>query len=191
MNAEQKTGTGGHRGPRLLLGGMKLAAPLVLILGAIALALAVLKPVPEDGQAGPRNYATIEDAESALGVQLLSPGYFPDYLRWPAATVQGRRAPYPQADMTFVDRTSGKPSLWLHQEISTSDDWKPALPGQASPGARAPIDIGDYRGWMIMYRDTEGVEYGQLLWRQGDRLLSLTGVYPEPELLRMARTMAP
>ncbi|MDP3063552.1 MAG: hypothetical protein Q8O40_10165 [Chloroflexota bacterium] len=175
-----------------LLEGVKVVVPPVLLLGSIALALALLSLVPSRFQAeGPKQYATIEDAELALGTQLLLPGYFPDYLVWPPERIEGQRQPAVQADVTFLDRASRQQALWVHQELSERQEWTPSLPRPATVVERSSEHVNGATAWLVTYRDAQGVTYRQLYWRQDGRLLSVTAIYAQEELERMARTTAP
>lgn len=176
----------------VVLEAIKVAAPPALLLGGIALALALLNLAPSRFQArGLQVYASVEEAEQALGTQLLLPGYFPDYLDWPAMRIEARLSPTVQADLTFADRASGQPSLWVHQEVSERQEWDQKLPQATTIAARSSVEVNGAPAWLVVRRDARGAEYRQLYWRQDGRLLSLTTTYPQGELERMARTMAP
>lgn len=175
-----------------LLEGVKVVVPPTLLLGGIALVLALLSLVPAHFKAeGTKQYANIQDAELALGTKLLLPGYFPDYLVWPPARIEGRRQPTVQAEVTFLDRVSQEPALWVHQEISDRQEWTPSLPRPVTVVGRASEQVNEASAWLVTYRDAQGTEYRQIYWRQGERFLSITSIYTQSELERMARTMAP
>src|SRR5512139_3062881 len=66
-------------------------AAWLLVIGSAAVVLKGLDQVPTlvaGAPPGVRVYASIEDAERAIGASVWMPGYYPDELRWPPARVE-------------------------------------------------------------------------------------------------------
>jgi hypothetical protein len=138
---------------------------------------------------GVTGYSSIEQAERALGRNLLVPPYFPDTLRWPPTSVEATAGPSPAVILRFAGRDGRRDRLQLCE-----------TPG---PGATAPqevlpdvavletatISIEGKRGRLARVLTEEGRLLHELTWRNGERLLVLRFDGPVDQLLAMAQSI--
>ena len=163
--------------------------PLVLTVGFVALILRILALVPPWLQPeGPRSFATVEEAERALGLRVTLPAYFPDYLVWPPARITGQHEPYPQLSISFLSREKGTEALWLVRAVPETREQLPHLIVPADIRETGPFVVGDLAGTRIVALGG-GIIYYQFSWWQEDQYMVIATTYPEEELLSMVRSM--
>ena len=174
-----------------LLGALKAAGVLAVVLGAIALGLYILDLVPPLLTPEPEQaYATVEEARRATGMPVYLPTYYPEYLRWPPHEVRGRVAPGPRISITVTLRETGRPVLWLEEWPSSSKQTPPDLPNTARITVRETVVLREgVIAEVTGYTDLDARLYYRLIWDQEDVRVSLTAGLPREELLRMAGNM--
>jgi len=173
--------------PKLIL------APL-LIVGLIALALYLLGIVPgylQSPVGGVEEYDSIEEAESELGLEILIPAYFPSYLSWPPAKIQGQLEPIPMTQVLFLDSDRHTSALLIYQIISDREDLPIDLPWIETVLQEMPVTINGNDGELIMGRGTDGQLVNGVHWiEDGVHFVAVT-THPVQELLTLARSMHP
>ncbi len=167
-----------------------ILAPLILI-GTAAFSLYLLGMVQDylhPPEHGPREYASIEEAEADLGFQITVPTYFPSYISWPPAEITGQLLPVPQVETVYHSQYGAK--ILVITQIA-SDIGKPPdeLPwGKAIPG-NTPITMDDNTGVMIAARDADGQLLNGAYWESDSFFYVVITSRSERELLTIVRSM--
>jgi hypothetical protein len=175
--------------------------PFLLTMATIALVLRVLNAVPgywemltaEPVQAPPSltehlRYSSIEEMERDLGISVALPRYFPSYLVWPPDSVRGQREPSAVASLLFVS-DEGQQALQVRQIFWTGDALPFDIPEPLQVQERREVEMDGGIGVLLMGQSQVGTPVNQLRWRSGDVHIVVTTIYPEEELLRIARSM--
>jgi hypothetical protein len=164
-------------------------AGLLVVLGGTALGLAGLDALPSWIAGEPRDVRLVEsvaEAERRLRARLILPGYFPDTIAWPPATVRLRAGPVPGVSLEFDGRRGGR-HMVLAQAVRPGD-----LPDRLLAPVPAldttPIAIGGGRGVLRRYVGPDGTVWRELTWRVRERELVLRSRGSVEEMVRMART---
>ncbi len=166
-----------------------LLAPVVV--GIVALALFFLGTLPAHLQkpAGVTDYETIEAAQSELGFKVLLPTYFPNYLAWPPARVQGQTTPVPAIELDFLSSVQQTDTLALLQIISDVEDLSMPVPWVVNVSERMPVTINSIPGQLIIGRDKNGNLLNAVQWRVSGRHFVLVTTKSVRELLLLARSI--
>lgn len=168
-----------------------LLAPVVV--GALALVLYLLGLVPAYVQSttGVTEYPSIEAAESELGFRIIIPTYFPSYLAWPPARIEGRLEPERRVEMLFISATQQTKALVIQEIVTENGDVDRPLPWIETIQQTIPVAIGDSEGKLVVGRDADGQLVNAVTWRSGSMTLVMVTTRPVPELLTLARSMHP
>ncbi len=169
--------------PRLML------APVVVGIAALALYLLGMVPTYLQGTTGIKEYSTIEQAESALGFDILVPAYFPSYLAWPPAEIKGQLEPLPMVQMLFLSHDRHTEVMLVYQMVSDSDDLPIALPWIKTILQEVPTDINGNSGRLVVGERTDGQRINGVYWKVDDFHLVVVTTQGIPELLTIARSM--
>jgi hypothetical protein len=135
---------------------------IVLVTGGTAIGLRILKEIPSLIQENTRTlYRTTEEAESALGVKVLLPAYFPETFAWPPRQIMVMRDGNTSVvTMTFSVHKQQKPELMIQQIFG-----------------RELIGTDEHPDW------------ARVAWKMADRTVILTSDCDRETLLKMARSM--
>ncbi len=168
--------------------------PLLLVVAVVAVALRLLNLVPAHikAQTEAREYATVEQVESALGIKVILPAYFPDYLSWPAYQITVRRRPAIDIRLHFLSRDGSREALSISEILWPWEDVPPPV-AIAEPGKvlqRTSIQVDGARGTLLVGQGADGGNLNQLRWQQGDRYIVVTTIHSLPELVRIAGSMS-
>ena len=169
-----------------------LFAPPLLVLAGIALALYLLGFAP--GQlAGEKRYefTTVREAERTLGLRILLPAYFPDYIRWPPAHISGGNRPRQSVALAFLAQDGSGEVLWLQERSRPSTPLTAPTPEGGKLLESQPVTVGSESGWLVRWVTARGEERRQLVWRTGQVEVTLTTVLPVADLQRMAESIHP
>jgi hypothetical protein len=177
--------------------------PFLLTIATIALVLRLLNAVPgyweglttEPVQVPPSltehlRYPGIEEMERDLGVSVALPRYFPSYLVWPPDSVRGQREPVPVASLLFAS-SDGQQALQIRQIFWAGDALPFEVPEPLQLLERRGVEMEGGAGLLLIGQSQAGTPVNQMRWRDGDVHLVVTTIYPEEELLRIARSIHP
>lgn len=170
-----------------------ILAPL-LIIGLMALALYLLGIVPgylQSPVGGVQEYNSIEAAESELGFEIVVPAYFPSYLSWPSAKIQGRLEPVPMVQMLFLSSDQRTETLLIYQIVSDSRDLPITLPWIETIWQEMPITVSGNEGKLVVGTRADGHLVNGVYWRDDGRHFVVVTTQPVQELLTLARSMYP
>jgi len=162
-----------------------------LVAGVAALALYLLGLVPgylQPPENGPRDYASIAEAEADLGMSIILPAYFPSYLAYPPAEIRGQREPLPSAQLTFHGQYGDTPVLIITQ--TRGDNGAPvSLPWMEKAGNRTTITIGEGEGTLVNGAGKDGQPLAGAYWQAGGYSFTVVTTRSERELLNIIRSM--
>ena len=163
----------------------EIVLPLLATLVLVALGLRLLGALPSLWlQPSVTAFASVEEAERALGARIWLPVYFPDYLDFPPQAIRVEREPVPRVFLSFRGREEGEGTrLTITQVLSAEDTLPPeVLPPTAIRGR--VVDIAGVPGLLA----PEGNGY-RIYWRADDRHLVVKASLPLEELLRIVRSL--
>ncbi len=169
------------------------AIPIIVVLGAVALGLRLLKEAPPTlaGETRVVSYSSVVSAQLALGTAIVIPSYFPDYLVWPPKSVLAQKKPFPSALLTVASQSAGDDTLWIYQSRSLREEPLIALPRHAVIYQTAEATLNAVEGEMVIGKSAKGTPLNQLSWREGDLRHVVLATLPPEELLKIARSMTP
>ena len=158
---------------------MRRAAIFAVVLGGAAGALVLLDGVPTAFESdAPRFFATLSEAETAMGARFTLPAYFPDHLEWPPSVIEARAAPL-QLAIDVRERAGGDPVILLREWEGDATHFRPPLDLRIT-GAGAAWEIG---------LDVSGREWRRARVKDGTRDVELTARVSERDLRRMLDTL--
>ncbi len=163
----------------------EIILPLLATLVLVALGLRLLGALPSLWlQPSLTAFASVEEAERALGARIWLPVYFPDYLDFPPQAIRVEREPVPRVFLSFQGRGEGEGTrLTITQVLSAEDTLPPeVLPPTAIRGR--VVDIAGVPG--LVASEEDGY---RIYWRAADRHVVVKAVLSLEELLRIARSL--
>lgn len=167
----------------------RTAAGLLVVLGGASALLAALDAVPSWIAGEPRSVrrvSGVEEAERRLRARLILPGYFPDTIAWPPASVRVAGAEAGGAALAFDDRL-GFPHMLLVQTARPGELPEGLLPAATVLDEAASV-LPAGRASLRRIVGPDGQVWRELAWRQKGRLVVLRSRGTVEEMLRMART---
>lgn len=173
-----------HRAPRAV-------AVWLLVMAASGVLLSALDHLPGLLLGAPRRarvFASIEEAERALGVRLWLPSYFPDELAWPPSRVEADAAVPPTVAIRVRGRADGRERLVIAQSLGGRATPPPRLlpPGEVMNAA--DVVVGRQRGRLV--RVLVGADsLRDVWWDQGSRRVTLRYAGPVDRLLLIAASL--
>ena len=171
----------------------KIVVSLGLILGMIAISLFLLGKAPAYLQGpykGLREYASITAAEAGLGFDIAVPAYFPNYLTWPPAHIEGQIEPVTFSRLTFVSSRGNEEMLVIYQITPDGDDLPENIPWKRPPQAALPVTIGGFEGSLVV-NTSDDAWTNAVFWRDADYYHLLTTTQDTRELLLLGRSIHP
>ena len=168
-----------------------MLAPLVVGIVALALFLVGMVPAHLQGPAGIREYDSLEQAELELGFDIVVPAYFPSYLSWPPASIQGQLEPVPMVRMLFLSSKQHAETLLIYQIVSDSKDMPVALPWIETVQQEMPVTMSGNDGMLIVGRGADGRLINGVHWLTDGFQFVVVTTHPVQELLTLARSMHP
>lgn len=171
--------------PKLLL------APVVVGVLAIVLHLLGLVPAYIQGNNGIIEYSGIEAAESGLGFKIIIPAYFPSYLAWPPARIEGRLEPERSVELLFLSSSQQTRALVIRETVTENGPLPLPLPWIDTVQETMSVAIGESEGKLLVGLDANGQVVNGVAWRDGNMTLVMVTTRPVPELLTLARSMHP
>ena len=164
----------------------------VFVMAATSLILAGLNRVPDLAGRNPRRVrsaATLSAVEARLGQGLLVPAYFPQWLRWPPASVRYVEGPPAVVAFTLAARDDGRPVLVIAQAIARHAEVPPRLLPPGTVLESAPVRIFDEPGILSRIALRDGDEWQDLSWVEQGRPVVFRFRGHSPDVLRMARSL--
>jgi len=163
----------------------------VVVMALAAGALKALDRVPAllAGTAhGARVFASIEEAERAVGARIWLPAYYPDELAWPPASIEVSATEPPTVLVRLAGRDGGRDRLVVAQSIG----WETPPPAGFLPPAQelgsADIALGGHRARLS--RVLLGPhEMHDLRWDQDRRRVTLRYRGPVDTLMLVAASL--
>lgn len=169
----------------------KIFISLMLIMGLVTGTLVILNAVPPliHKDQAIQTFDTIEEAEYKLGVRLLLPAYFPDYISWPPTKTQVQQRPYRMVSLSFQGRRNQDLMMTIHQVFSEQTLTLPELFPVTSFGRGIPIKLNTQKATFATFVKGDGQRWNCVWWRGSDRQVIITARFPEIELLKIAKSM--
>jgi hypothetical protein len=166
----------------------------VVVVGMMALALYLLGMVPaylQSPAGGVKEYDSIEEAAWELGFEIVVPAYFPGYLSWPSAKIQGQLEPVPMTQILFLSSDQRTEALLIYQIVSDSQDLPVALPWIEIIWQEMPITISGNEAKLVVGARADGHLVNGVHWRDDGLHFVVVTTQPVQELLALARSMYP
>ena len=162
-----------------------------LVLGAVVLVLYLLGIAPDYIQTpeyGPREYHSMQEAESDLGFEIATPSYFPSYLSWPPARIYGQREPSPMVQTLFLSQ-GGSETLLIYQIASGSEALPVYVPWVNTILQQTPISIDTHEGVLLAGIRTDGQPVNGAYWKSDSFYFIVVTTRSARDLLTIARSM--
>ena len=138
---------------------------------------------------GVTRYPNIEQAEHALGNDVLVPPYFPDTLRWPPTSVEVTSGPSPAVALHFAGRDGRPDRLQICETLGPdAASAREILPDVAVLETATVLVEGTRAGLRRVLTD-DGRLLHELTWRMGQRLFVLRFDGPVDQLVAMAQSL--
>jgi hypothetical protein len=169
----------------------RLIGAWTLVIAAAAAGLAALDRLPAliaGTPHGARVFASVEEAERAVGARIRLPGYYPEDLRWPPTRIEVSRSVPPTVVIRVAGRDGARERLVVAQCIRGTASPPPDLlpPGQAMETTR--VQLGSTTAHLV--RVLLGPrELHDVWWDQRERRITLRYTGPVRQLLLMAESL--
>ena len=171
----------------------KIVLSITILVCVVSISLYLLKKVPAYMQEREqRSYGSVEEAERSLGLRIFLPAYFPDYLIWPPKEIKVARKPSLMITLIFISQEDRRPSLIIHEIISSRDQSKGAGVGLMEPerdSEKIQVSVGGEKGTQELGVLEAGRRWTQLSWKHGDRKMVLRSNRSVEDLLKIARSI--
>lgn len=138
-----------------------------------------------------QKYQNIEEAEARLGIDIMLPAYYPDYLAFPPARIEVEQEPVLLISLFISSREEGKGILIIREIISHSLSLPPGAPRLKEVWEETEVGIDGNLGTLILGKGSDGNFYNEVVWRAEDRHFILTTTLPPAELLKIAQSLHP
>ena len=163
----------------------EVALPLLATVVLVALGLRLLGALPSVWLGPPVTvFASVEEAERAVGARIWLPVYFPEYLDFPPEAIRVEREPVARVWLSFRGRGEAEGArLTITQVLTTQDTLPPEVLAPAATLGR-PVDIAGYIGFV-----GEEAEGYRIYWRAADRHVLVTATLPLQEMLGIVRSL--
>jgi hypothetical protein len=164
----------------------------VFVMGATTLILAGLNHVPDLVGSNPRRVrsaASLSAVEARLGQGLLVPAYFPQWLRWPPASVRFVEGPPAAVAFTLEGRDDGRPVLVIAQAIARHAEMPLRLLPAGVVLESAPVRIFDEPGTLRRVQLPDGDAWQDLSWIEQGRPVVFRFRGHSADVMRMARSL--
>jgi hypothetical protein len=171
--------------------GGKTIGAWIVVMAATVVALKALDRVPAllaGTPHGARVYASIEEAERAIGARVWLPAYYPDELDWPPASVEATVNEPLVVVVRLAARADGSERLVLAQSIGSPAAPPDAFLPRADELSAAEVEVGRHRARLA--RVLVGpYERHELRWDQAGRCVTLRYAGPVDTLLSIAASL--
>ena len=167
-----------------------IAPTLVVAISAVVLFFIGQAPPHLPGYTpAPKQFDSVEQASSELGIDVKTPVYFPNYLTWPPAEIKGQIKPFTMVELAFNSSDELNIILLVYQIASDSPDLPIALPWIKTVSERIPTIIGTNPGEIIIGQRADGQIINAAHWKSGGQHFLVVTVMPVKELLAIAKSL--
>ncbi len=177
---------------RLLKETKEIILKPVMLVGAVSLVLYLLGMVPGYLQSpidGVKEYESIAAAESELGFDIIEPSYFPNYIAWPPAKIQGQLYPIPTTTMLFLSSGYDTEALLICQVASNMEDLPITLPWIETVLQETPITISGNKGMLVIGKNANGRVINGVYWKANDFHFIVITIHSVQELMTLASSI--
>jgi|BarGraNGADG00212_1021973.scaffolds.fasta_scaffold00826_7 hypothetical protein len=164
----------------------------LLLVGAFAVGLKAADRVPAlmaGTPHGARIYATVAEAEHAVGAKIWVPAYYPDTMAWPPARIDLWPGPPTSVALRILGRADGRERLVLvqslHAPASPPDELLPAVHVLTTNA----VTVGRHPATLTRVLAPSGQLLHDVWWDQGPRRLTLRYSGPVEELILIATSL--
>jgi len=177
------------------MGKMKKIIRIVIFLLVISLLVIILKGmnwVPVALQKDVmKKYASIDEMKSQLKfTKIYLPAYFPGDFIWPPSTVLAQDVPYPAIVLEFKMKDRDSVGLIITQ--SSSSQFRYGRRAEVSSDPKEMTYSLEGRNTIITYGTCNGGAIcSSIKWNEKDQWLTIFGLTPKEELIRIAESMLP
>jgi hypothetical protein len=164
----------------------------LLVVAAFALGLKAADRLPtllSGTPHGVRVYATVADAERALGARIWLPAYYPDTLAWPPSRVDTWPGPPAMVALHVNARAGGQERMVLVQSFGAPAGPPPLLLPPAQVLTTTDVPIGGRTGLLMRVVAPGGEVMHDVSWDHGQRRVTVRYHGPVEELLLIAASL--
>jgi hypothetical protein len=138
---------------------------------------------------GVTRYQDIEQAERALGQDVLVPPYFPDTLRWPPTSIEATAGPSPAVALRFAGRDGRPDRLQICETLGPDEASAREILPDVAVLETATVLVEGTRARLRRVLADDGRLLHELTWRLGQRSFVLRFDGPVDQLLAMAQSL--
>jgi hypothetical protein len=138
---------------------------------------------------GARVYATVGEAQDAIGARIWVPTSYPDSLAWPPARVDAWPGPPTSVAIHVREREGGRERLVLVQSIGAPAPPPVILLGPAQMLMAVDVTVGSHKATLTRVLAESGHVLHDLSWDEGTRRLTMRYTGPVEELLAIAASL--
>jgi len=171
--------------PKALRSWLLLVAAFAAVLKATDRVPALLAGTPH----GARIYASITEAEHAIGARIWAPSSYPDSLAWPPSRVDAWPGPPTSVAVHVSGRKDGRDRLVLVESIGAPADPPAALLDEVEVLMAMTVRVGRRNATLTRVVAPDGQVLHDLSWDEGSRRLTMRYAGPVEELLLMAASL--
>lgn len=138
---------------------------------------------------GVTRYPDIEQAERALGYNVLVPPYFPDTLQWPPTSIEVTTGPSPAVALHFGGRDGRPDRLQICETLAPDTASAREILPDVAVLETATVFVEGTRAGLRRVLTDDGRLLHELTWHTGQRLFVLRFDGPVDQLLAMAQSL--
>jgi hypothetical protein len=164
----------------------------LVVVAVSALAIKALDRVPgwvSGTPQGVRVYASVTEAEAALGARVWLPAYYPDSLAWPPSRVAARPGRPASVALRVIGRPSGRERLVIVESIGGTAPPPPELLAPAEVLTESQVAIGGRAAVVARVVIPGGEVVHDVRWDHDERRIVLRYHGPVEELLLIAESL--
>jgi hypothetical protein len=170
---------------RIVQSWLVVVACMTLALKAVDRVPALLSGAPH----GVRAYASVADAERAIGARIWMPAYYPDSIAWPPTRVDAWPGPPTVVALRMNGRETRRERLVIVQSLAGTD----AVPAQLLPPGEVltltDVLVGRQPGTIARLVAPGGEVVHDVRWTHGRRAIVVRYYGPVEELLLIADSL--
>lgn len=170
----------------------RIVAAWLLVIAASAAALALADRVPAllaGTPHGVRVYASVVEAERAVGARVWLPTAYPDALAWPPTRVDAWPGPPATVAVHVSGRRGGRERLAIVQSLTAPAAPPAALLPRAELLTATAVSVGRRTAMLTRAMAPGGEVVHDVSWDQGSRRFTLRYYGPVEELLSIAASL--
>jgi hypothetical protein len=171
--------------PKAVQAWLLLAVGLAGVLKATDRVPALIAGTPH----GARVYATVQEAEAAIGGQVWVPTGLPSALAWPSVRVDEWPGPPVSVAIHVAARSDGRERLVLVQSIESPAPPPEVLLPPVQVLMTVDVPVGRHTATLTRALAPSGQVLHDLSWEQGTRRLTVRYVGPVEDLLFIAASL--